>query len=241
MNKSKVQPKFRLHPAPVIGFLVTLSIMAFFNAQLLAALTLSYITPASISTVDPVNVASSSPTVVSPEPRIIIPKASVDAPVVYDMTSVKEEAVQKALENGVLHFGGAPLPGQPGNSVFVGHSSNFPWAPGDYKFVFIMLDKLEPTDKIYLNYNGVRYTYEVTSKKVVKPNDVSVLEGSLTPTATFITCTPVGTNTNRLVISAKLIDPAPVTGSLDALSRSAPELNGALPGQGTTPLESFVR
>lgn len=230
MTKKAVKKiSFRLHPAPIVGFMVAIIMLAFFNAQLLTALALNYVTPA---TQDGQQVVVGSTVFASETPKIVIPKISVDAPVVYGMNSVKEGDVQGALEDGVLHFGGSPLPGQPGNAVFVGHSSNLPWAPGDYKFVFMFLDRLEKGDQIYLDFNKARYTYEVTDKKVVKPNDVSVLEGSIYPIATFITCTPVGTNTNRLVISAKLIDPEPLQGDVDAQLRSAPELNGALPGQG---------
>lgn len=228
----------KINPAPIVGIFVAALVLGFFNAQLIAAKVMAYVTPAETFAADyslkikgPVNVTQS---------RLVIPKIAVDAPVVYGMNKVEESDVQKALEQGILHFGGSPAPGQPGNSVFVGHSSNQPWAPGNYKFVFMMLEKLEVNDKIYLTHNGGRYTYEVTEKKVVKPNDISVLEGSKNPTATFITCTPLGTNINRLVIKAALIHPTVNNEDLEGLKRSAPELNNALPGQGYTTVESFT-
>ncbi len=234
MAKKQVKKKFRLNPAPVAGIGAMLLLLAFFNAQLITAMTLAYVTPASAyaqaGVVDSPNIE------VDASPKITIPKIGVYAPVVYDMNSVNEDDVQGTLQNGVLHFGNSPLPGQPGNAVFVGHSSNLPWAVGDYKFVFMLLDKLEAGDNIYLDYNGTRYTYEVMDKKVVKPNDVSVLEGSLYPKATFITCTPLGTNTNRLVVSARQVHPDPTEGDEDALVQSAPELSGTLPGQGYSTL-----
>jgi LPXTG-site transpeptidase (sortase) family protein len=228
----------RLHPAPFIGVLTTLLVLGFFNAQLITARVLAQIAPPAPIAIEQIE----QPTADEPvdmRPRIVVPAVGVDAPVTYGMTSVQDTDVQRALEHGVLHFGGAPLPGQPGNAVYVGHSSNQPWSPGDYKFVFILLDKLQEKDLIYLYYEGVRYAYEVTGKKVVKPADVSVLEGSTHPIATFITCTPLGTNLNRLVVSAKLVDPAPNVETIDGLTRSAPELNGALPGQGYSTIESF--
>jgi sortase A len=238
-SKKLYIPAFRLHFGVIAGFLTIAAVLAFFNAQLLAALTLTYISPASAASQEEALINLDA--LVDDQPKIIIPKIGVSAPTVYGMDSVQEEDVQKALEKGVLHFGGSPLPGQPGNAVFVGHSSNTPWAAGDYKFVFMLLDKLDTDDKIYMNYKGSRYTYQVTSKKVVKPNDVSVLEGSLYPIATFITCTPLGTNINRLVITAQLIDPTPTIGNEDALVRSAPELNGTLPGDGTGSIEALAR
>ncbi|HSE29571.1 MAG TPA: class D sortase [Candidatus Saccharimonadales bacterium] len=228
-----------MNPAPVAGILVAFAALAFFNAQLISARVMAYVAPADLSNAS--QELHTSNMVDPAETRLSIPKISVDAPVVYGMGKVEDYYVQKALEDGVLHFGGSPTPGQPGNSVFVGHSSNQPWAPGDYKFVFMMLDKLEVGDKIFLTYKGTRYTYDVTEKKVVKPNDVSVLEGSKTPTATFITCTPLGTNTNRLVIKAKLSDPVFANEDMEGLKRSAPELNAALPGQGYSTVESLTQ
>lgn len=225
----KTSTKHKLHAAPIIGISASLLVLTFFNAQLLVALAMAYITPSSAYAQQETTDISN---VVRDDPRVIIPKIQVDAPVVYGVDDVKEDAVQKALERGVLHFGGSPLPGKPGNAVFVGHSSNLPWATGEYKFIFMLLDKLEPGDELYLDFEGTRYTYQVIDKKVVKPNDVSVLEGSLYPKATFITCTPLGTNTNRLVIGSRLIDPAPIEGDEDNLVRSAPELNDDLPGKG---------
>lgn len=230
MTNKQLKKKFKIHPAPIAGITAAILTLAFFNAQLIAAMAIAYIAPSSVMAQE--EIINTPNMRVDDIPRIVIPKIGVQAPTIYGMNSVKEQDVQKALEKGVLHFGGSPLPGQPGNSVFVAHSSNLPWAAGDYKFVFMLLEKLEPGDSIYLDFNRVRYTYEVTDKKVVKPTDVSVLEGSLYPKATFITCTPIGTNTNRLVVSAKLISPDPQYGTEEALVRSAPELNEALPGRG---------
>lgn len=227
------KPKF--HAAPLVGVGVTLLVLGFFNAQLLSAFVLAYITPASASASNALDLHAPIPT----EPRIVIPRIAVDAPVVYGMTSVLDDDVQTALQGGVLHFGGSPMPGKPGNAIFVGHSSNQPWTKGNYKFVFMLLEKLDVGDKIYMYHEGTRYTYQVDVKKVVKPYDVSVLEGSTTPKATFITCTPVGTNTNRLVIGASLIDPVAHASDIEGLTRSAPELNGALPGKGYGTLQSI--
>src|SRR5690606_15862011 len=86
--------------------------------------------------------------------------------------------------------------------------SNNAFSPGDYKYVFVNLDRLDKGDTIYLNYQGTRYTYKVTvAHKVVEPNDVSVLNPSNKPILTLITCTPVGTNLRRLIVVAEQISP----------------------------------
>jgi LPXTG-site transpeptidase (sortase) family protein len=141
---------------------------------------------------------------------ITIPKINVHAPVQYE-PSVQEAAVQKALESGVVHYGNTAVPGQAGNVAIFGHSSNDWWEPGNFKFVFVLLDKLSPGDHITLDYQSKRYTYEVIGSKVVEPTNVGVLNPTATPTLTLITCTPPGTSLRRLVLTAKQIDPDPST------------------------------
>src|SRR5262249_21179842 len=152
---------------------------------------LKYLTakPAAVST----PIASQASAAVSADPTISIPKINVNAPVVYE-PSVNEAAVLKALVNGVVHYGTSVTPGQNGNMVIVGHSSNDWWQPGNYKFVFVLLDKLSVGDQFSINYQSHRYVYEVTNVKVVMPTDLSVLTNTPTPTATLITCTPPGTS-----------------------------------------------
>jgi sortase A len=60
-----------------------------------------------------------------------------------------------------------------------------------------------------IDYNGNRYIYRVTETKVVPPTDFSVVQQTKVSQLTIITCTPVGTNTNRLVVHAKQIFPYP--------------------------------
>jgi sortase A len=110
----------------------------------------------------------------------------------------------------VVHYADTALPGYDGNVAIVGHSSNNIFNKGKYKFAFVLLSRLEPGDTFYLQKGGKRYTYEVYQKKIVKPNDVSVLQPSDRPaTATLITCDPPGTSINRLVITGEQISPSP--------------------------------
>ncbi len=148
--------------------------------------------------------------VVGPASLIQIPKIKVNAPVVYQ-PSINEAAVLKSLQNGVVHYGTTPNPGEPGNSVIVGHSSNDWWQPGHYKFVFVLLDKMVVGDKFSINYKSRHYIYQVTKTKIVQPTDLTVLRQTTEPTVTLITCTPPGTSWRRLVVSAKQISPTPQT------------------------------
>lgn len=171
----------------------------------------AYISPGNIN---PANfiVDPSTDVAVGPDPKLIIPKINVDVPVVYD-TTPDHDAQMKAMENGVAYFGipGAnSKPGQVGNTVLSGHSSNDILDGGNYKFIFARLEQMQVGDSIYINYGGKRYTYTVTRTKVVAPTDVSALVYPTTkPELTLITCVPLGTSLNRLLVTAEQVSPDP--------------------------------
>lgn len=157
---------------------------------------------------------------ISEEPRLIIPKINVDVPVVYD-TNYDHASQMKAMEKGVAWFGipGAKsVPGQLGNTVLSGHSSNDLFDPGDYKFIFARLDQLNKDDTFYLNYKGKRYVYSITKKEVVMPSDVhKLIYPPEKAVVTLITCVPLGTAQKRLLVTAEQVNhmsdlkPAPDT------------------------------
>lgn len=146
--------------------------------------------------------------VVGPQNEIIIPKIGLTAPIVFIDTN-KETEVLKALQNGVVHYYGTAYPGEVGNTAFFGHSSNDWWEPGNYKFVFVLLEKLSVGDVYEIHYNSRKYVYKVTQTKIVPPNDLSVLNQTSKPTSTLITCTPPGTSWQRFVVVADQIEPIP--------------------------------
>lgn len=221
------------HFVPIIATLGVLIIFVFLQYnQVLIANVKAYITPGNI---DPQNIIvdPASTIDVGPESRLIIPKINVDTPVFYDIPTDKPSQ-DKAMENGVAHFaipGANSHPGQIGNTVLSGHSSNDVFAAGDYKFIFMQLDKLQVGDTIYANYKGKRYTYVVTKKQEVSPTDVSALiYDTDKPVMTLITCTPLGTALRRLLVTAEQVypttsEPAPSQSG----STSAP---ASIPGQG---------
>ncbi len=139
---------------------------------------------------------------------IIIPSIGVKAPVIYE-SSVNETNIAYDLRSGVVHYGTTALPGEKGNVAIFGHSSGLTWAPGNYKFVFTLLNKLQPGQQISLDYKGVRYVYVVTDSEIVAPSDMRVLDSNGASQLSLITCTPVGTSRNRLIIHAKQIHPDP--------------------------------
>jgi sortase A len=203
--------------------------------SLIIAQVKAYVSPGSISPANLI-VDPTTDTKVSAEPKIIIPKINVDAPVVYDVPSLDEHVVQSKLKNGVVHYpipGASSVPGQQGNTVILGHSSNDVFDDGNYKFVFVQLDKLDKGDTFYLNYGGTRYTYSVTEKKIINPNEVNTLViNNGKPLATLVTCTPPGTALKRLVIIAEQVSPDPdkaTTASQQQSGATAPPIAGNAP------------
>lgn len=185
---------------------VVILLLSFFNERFIAP----FISP-SKSVSDTQIIIDPNSTTAGPEAKIIIPKINAELPVVYNEPSIEEHAVQRALEDGVLHYASTSNPGEQGNGVIFGHSSNNILNKGKYKFAFVLLKRLETGDTFIIQKDGKRYVYRVFAKKVVKPEEVDILTDSQGKTATFalVTCDPPGTSLNRLVVTGEQITPDP--------------------------------
>ena len=146
--------------------------------------------------------------------RIVIPKLGKSVPIVEMSTEPiegenwadLEKQIQGGLQDGVVHYPGTAKPGQFGNVFITGHSSYYPWDPGEFKDVFALLGKLEVNDQFIVYYDQKKFIYKIYDKVEVQPDDVSVLEQPHDKkVATLMTCTPVGTALRRLIIKAEEI------------------------------------
>lgn len=127
--------------------------------------------------------------------RVSIPKIDLDAIVV-------EGTSRKQLLVGPGHITQTALPGETGNAVITAHRDTF----------FRHIYQLKQGDEILIRRGGEVFRFEVTGKKIVQPNDVSVLKATTDPRLTLITCYPtyfIGPAPERLVVFSKLIDRAP--------------------------------
>jgi LPXTG-site transpeptidase (sortase) family protein len=213
----------RLRPF-LIGLATFVLLFVIFKAPIFLN-QLGYLTAKPKAAAPAVNTANQ----VGPAPVISIPKVNVNAPIVFADSNV-EANIQKDLESGVVHYAKTALPGEPGNAVIFGHSSNDWWEPGSYKFVFVLLDKLVVGDTFTINYNSKQYVYKVVETKVVEPTDLTVLNQTTDPELTLITCTPPGTSWKRLIVRSQQISPAPETASKSAPKSGDTGINGAIPG-----------
>jgi len=126
--------------------------------------------------------------------RVSIPKISLDAIIV-------EGTSHKQLKLGPGHVKNTPIPGETGNSVISAHRDTF----------FRHIYELSKGDDIIVKRLGRTFTYEVVSKKIVEPDDMSVLAPSKDAKLTLITCYPIyyiGPAPKRLIVTAKLVEPA---------------------------------
>lgn len=148
------------------------------------------------------------------ENRIVIPKIGKNVPIVEigpeslingDWKQLEKD-IQDGLREGVVHYPGTAIPGQFGNVFITGHSSYYPWDSGKFKDVFALLHDLDVGDEFTVFWNRNAYHYRINERKVVTPQETEVLHQ---PTdkriATLMTCTPVGTAKNRLVLVAEQI------------------------------------
>ncbi len=199
-------------------------LFGFFNERFIAP----FITPARAVSSTPIIIDPTSGAV-GPESKIIIPKINVEIPIDFDEPTINEDAIQRSLEKGVVHYPTTPDPGQIGNGVIFGHSANNILNKGKYKFAFVLLKRLDSGDVFYIQKDGKRYAYKVFEKKVVAPTEVSVLYPSFPDkpsTFTLITCDPPGTSLNRLIVVGEQISPDPaanVASSVTGQQQATPE------------------
>lgn len=125
---------------------------------------------------------------------LLIPSIDVEGIVVEGISS-------NDMDRGFWHFPTSKYPGEKGNSVIIGH--RFEYIP-PAKNTFYNLDKVNIGDEIIIKQDGDSFTFVVTNIEVVEKNDISILENTQDYRLTLVTCTPLWTSKQRLVITAKM-------------------------------------
>lgn len=136
----------------------------------------------------------------TPANRLIIPKIGVEIDYLTGGPSVlNENAWHRYPERG------DPVEG--GNFILSGHRFQLGLTPGatKRKSPFYHINKLEPGDKMYVDFEGERYAYEIVRRYVVKPHQTEIEAPSETPKLTLYTCTFKGEHDGREVVEAKPI------------------------------------
>lgn len=135
----------------------------------------------------------------SDENRLYMPGINVDVAIVEGDTSA-------VLEKGAWHR--KPQNGNPekgGNFVLSAHRFELGITPQQTrdKSPFYNIDKVQLGEKIYVDYNKKRYTYEVTKKYKVDRNAIAIEDPSDVAKMTLYSCDLRGEAAGREVIEAK--------------------------------------
>ena len=131
--------------------------------------------------------------------RLKIPAISLDLPVYHG-------TADDTLLKGLGHLEGTSLPvgGESTRSVITGHRGLAEAT------MFTNLDKVRNGDSLVIEVFGEVLTYRVISTKVVEPEETEALrveEGK--DLLTLVTCTPLGINTHRILLTGERIYPTP--------------------------------
>ena len=122
--------------------------------------------------------------------RLDIPRLGLSA-------MVREGVEPSTLRKAVGHVPGTALPGQPGNFVLAGHRDSF----------FRGLRLIQNNDEIRLRTRGGAFTYYVTALSVVDPSNTQVLQFTIKPVCTLVTCFPfdyTGLAPRRFIVRAEI-------------------------------------
>ncbi len=124
-----------------------------------------------------------------------------------NVESYEEEVYNLYLKSGLAHFKGTPIPGDGGNSFIYGHSavpSFFRNNENLAETIFSKLNDVEIGDDVIVKRDGKDLKYIVRSKKIVEPNDFSILQSQQEKeTVTMMTCWPLGVPSKRLIVVAQ--------------------------------------
>lgn len=146
--------------------------------------------------------------------RLKIKKIDLDLPV-YHGTS------DSTLLKGLGHLRGTSLPvgGKGTRSLITGHRG---LAEAE---MFTRLDEVKKGDRFVIEVYGKVMTYRVIEKIVVKPDEKKAfLAVPGRDLVTLVTCTPLGINTHRILVTGERIFPTPKADK-DALGK-APDVPG---------------
>jgi LPXTG-site transpeptidase (sortase) family protein len=128
--------------------------------------------------------------------RLYIPKINVDLPIGDDQAALEKGAWHRMSENG--------NPERGGNFVLSAHRFVMGWTPQTTRnnSPFYHLDRLQPGDEIFVDYNAKRTRYKVDRLYPVPKNAVEIEGPSKTAKLTLYSCDLRGESAGRLVVEA---------------------------------------
>ena len=114
--------------------------------------------------------------------RLIVAKIGVNTPI------VQTDNEEYGLSIGAWLVPDGSTPDQGGNTIITGH--RFKYLPPS-NLTFYLFHKLEEGDIISVLWKNKTYFYKIRETKIVKKDDLSILEPSAKPILTMFTCHPI--------------------------------------------------
>lgn len=121
-----------------------------------------------------------------------IPKIGVDQDIVQGDS-------WEQLKKGIGEHEGSVNPGEKGNIILSAHNDI-------YGETFRYLDQLSSGDEIFIRTSQREFTYVVDQTQYVDPGRVDLLSRTPEPVLTLISCYPYRKDTQRIVVTAHLLE-----------------------------------
>jgi len=115
----------------------------------------------------------------------------------------------ESLRKGPGFFPEAPWPGAKGTTAIAGHRTT-------YSAPFRKVDKLKKGNRIIVDMPYGRFTYEVESKRIVKPDALWVIERKSYDRLVLSACHPLYSAAKRIIVFSRLVKSEPRGAGLDA-------------------------
>jgi len=132
---------------------------------------------------------------------ISIPALGIDAlPVSHPVDPATSKGLLAPLKYGVGHLFG--YPGGGAKVMIYGHSSGYAWDVSQFTKIFRRVNELQTGDRVYVNYEGKQYVYQVTTQETVEPHDTRPFSGEGEELILF-TCWPPDSAETRLLVHAE--------------------------------------
>lgn len=122
--------------------------------------------------------------------RVAIPRLGVDQVLLDGIAGA-------SLRQGPAHYRSTPLPGSAGTVGIAGHRTTYGAPFGD-------IDRLRRGDEVVLEMPYGDFVYEVRGTRIVRPEDVEVLDPATHEQVVLTACHPRYSATQRIIATARL-------------------------------------
>lgn len=139
----------------------------------------------------------------SKEYTVTIPRLNIiNQPVGFADLSDEEKSLDVLKKFPLGHYLATPDSGK--KFVLFGHSSGYAWDKSPYKVALRQINKLQPGDKIYINYKERGYVYVIgKTETILAQEDSRIVDNLSSNEIAMYTCWPPDSIRQRYVVYAK--------------------------------------